>query len=293
VVSVPGAAPGGSSFPPGVTVVARGITASTNDDARDLAARGAPHLTLVWAEQQEAGRGRHRRPWRSPAGNLYWSLLLRPGRDWPDIGQLAIVTALAVHAAVRPHVAARLPVTLKWPNDTLIDGRKVSGVLIEAGGVRTGEAGRPTADWIVVGVGVNVAHHPTEGVRYPTTSLAAEGSAVDRDRLLGDLTRAFLAQLDRWLGGGFEPLRQAYLERIHGIGERIAVRLSGAGDGAISGVHDGVDEQGRLRLRLDDGTIRTISAGDVFLGPGGAPAPRGGGDGCPRAVDDPHRAGRT
>jgi BirA family biotin operon repressor/biotin-[acetyl-CoA-carboxylase] ligase len=255
-----------------VTAVARSVTASTNDDARELAARGAPHLTVVWAEQQEAGRGRQRRLWQSPAGNAYWSLLLRPGLEWPDIGQLAIVTALALHAALRPHVAAERPITLKWPNDTLIDGRKVAGVLIEAGGVRIGGAGRLTADWVVVGVGVNVAHHPDVGdVLYPTTSLAAERAAVTRDQLLGDLTRAFVALLDRWVREGLGSLRWEYLARAHGLGERIAVKGSEGGDDTICGIHQGIDEQGRLLVQTDDGRIRTISAGDVLFGAAGSP----------------------
>ena len=261
----------GPVFPAGVTVVAKDTTTSTNEDARELAARGAPHLTLVWAERQEGGRGRSKRRWLSPAGNVSWSLLLRPEPDWPDIAQLAHVTALAVHAALRPHVPPQLPVTLKWPNDTLIGGRKVSGVLIEAGGVRAGPSGRPTADWIVVGVGVNVAHHPTEGLTHEATSLRAEGATVDRDQVLGDLTRTFVALLERWTAEGFGSLREEYLERAHGIGEWATVRFSLNPLDAISGVHEGVDEGGRLLLRLDGGALRTISAGDVFFPAPGAP----------------------
>jgi len=262
----PGAVGLGPGFPAGVTVFARGVTRSTNEDARELARLAAPHLTLVWAEVQEAGRGRQQRRWMSPAGNVYWSLLLRPRPEWPDIAQLAHVTALAVHAAVRPHVPAHLPVTLKWPNDTLIDGRKVAGVLIEAGGVRIGAAGRATAEWIVVGVGVNVAHHPEGEVVYPTTSLAAEGSAADRDHLLADLTSAFVALLARWSAGGFGPLRDEYLERAHGVGQPISVKLSPDGERAVVGTHAGIDEQGLLLVRLADGSLRKVSAGDVFFG---------------------------
>ena len=175
--------------------------------------------------------------------------------------------------ALHRRVTARLAVTLKWPNDTLIDGRKVSGVLIEAAGVHAGDAGRPTADWMVVGIGVNVAHHPTEGVLYPATSLAAEGSAAERDHILGDLTGAFVSLLARWTDEGFSALRSEYLERAHGIGARATVRLSSSADGDLSGVHEGIDADGRLLLRLDDGAVRTISAGDVFFGRSPADAP--------------------
>jgi BirA family transcriptional regulator, biotin operon repressor / biotin---[acetyl-CoA-carboxylase] ligase len=264
-VEHPSAVRVGPVFPAGVTVFAKGKTASTNADARALAAGGAPHLSLVWAEEQEGGRGRAGRVWRSPPGNVYWSLLLRPQSGWPDIGQLAHVTALAVHAAVRPHVPAPVPVTLKWPNDTLIGGQKVSGVLIEAGGVRAGADGPLAADWVVVGVGINVAHHPAGDVLYPTTSLAAAGSAADRDHVLTDLTVSFVALLDRWTAEGFAELRREYLARAHGLGERATVRLSADPSDAVSGVHEGLDESGRLLLRLDDGTTRAISAGDVFF----------------------------
>src|SRR5262245_58825277 len=254
-----------SPFPPGVTVFARGATTSTNEDARELAARGAPHLSLVWAETQASGRGRSRRAWQSPAGNLYWSLLLRPASHWPDISQLAHVSALAVHAALRPHLPAARSLTLKWPNDALIDGRKVSGILIEASGVRTGVSGRLTAHWVVVGIGINVLHHPVDGALYPATSLAAEGSTVDRDRVLVDLTEAFVAWLERWAAEGFGALRPAYLARAHGLGDRAVVRLSNESDDVVSGIHEGVDEGGRLLLRGEGGAVRSISAGDVFF----------------------------
>ena len=269
----------GPQFPAGVTVFARGTTKSTNQDARELAIRGAPHLSLVWAERQAGGRGRGARAWHSPPGNVYWSLLLRPEAHWPAISQLAHVSALAVHAALRPHVPARLPVTLKWPNDVLIDGRKVAGILIEAGGVTAGTAGRLTAHWVVVGVGINVLLHPVAGALYPATSLAAAGSTADRDRILVDLTGAFLALLGRWSAEGFGSLRQDYLERAHGLGARVTVRISSGRDDVISGIHDGVDEHGRLLLRLDGGAVRIVSAGDVFFDAGaGQDRPRAEGD---------------
>jgi long-chain acyl-CoA synthetase len=246
----------GPSFPPGVKVIGLDETESTNTVARELATdpEHAPHLTLVWAKRQTAGRGRQQRTWISPEGNLFWSMLLRPQTGWGRVTDLVYVTALAVHAAVRPHVSATKAVTLKWPNDTLIDGRKVSGILLEA------------ADGaVVVGVGINVAEYPVDGVIYPATSLRAEGSLADRDHMLGDLTASFLRTLDLWSTRGFAPIRDLYHERAHALNERITVRISTKLEDQVTGIFDGIDPEGLLLLRLDDKSLRKISAGDVFF----------------------------
>src|SRR5262249_23034366 len=142
-----------------------------------------------------------------------------------DISEIVYVTALAVHGAIRPHIAINKAVTLKWPNDTLIDGAKVSGVLIEATGVRR-DHDRLTADVLVVGIGINVVSHPVDGIIYPATSLRKEGSAVDRDHLLIDLTASFLGALDLWADQGFKHIRDLYLERADSLNGQITARIS-------------------------------------------------------------------
>ncbi len=130
---------------------------STSDEALRLAREGAPHGTVVTAREQTAGRGRVGRAWASPPGNLYLSVLLRLDLPVARIAELSFVAALAVAETVDAFVAGRA--SLKWPNDVLIDGAKVAGILIEqADGVA------------VIGIGVNVAHCPS-GLAYPVTSL--------------------------------------------------------------------------------------------------------------------------
>src|SRR5215831_9437767 len=148
----------------GVREIALEETASTNAHALELLRTSAapPHLTLVWARRQTSGRGRGGRVWQSPEGNVFFSMIVRPQPRWEDLNQLPLVTSVAIHAAIRPHVPASRAVTIKWPNDLLIDGAKVSGTLIESHrAMRKADADRWSAEALVVGIGVNVAHFPT------------------------------------------------------------------------------------------------------------------------------------
>ena len=143
------------------------------------------------------------------------------------------------------------PLTIKWPNDLLIDGAKLSGILLE----RAGEA-------VVVGIGVNLAHHPDLPDR-PATSLAAHGASVDAATFLDTLAETFARWLARWRGEGLAPLRGRWSGRAHPPGTALNVRLP---DGpAIDGLFERLDADGALILRLADGTTRVIHAADVFL----------------------------
>jgi BirA family biotin operon repressor/biotin-[acetyl-CoA-carboxylase] ligase len=254
-------------FPAHVNEVALDEVGSTNAEALALAEKGAPHLTLVWARRQTAGRGRDGRPWVSTDGNVFWSLLLRPQPDWPDVSELAYVAGLAVHAAVRPHLDLSKALTLKWPNDLLIGGAKVAGTLIEAEGLRRCDRSVLTADAVVIGTGINVVSCPLEGMMYPTSSLQAEGSAADRSHLLGDLTGAFVGVLEIWRTYGFERIRLLWLDRAFGCGTRIAVRTSRhpEDEGRLSGIFASIDHRGHMQLRLDDGRLKAVSTGDIFF----------------------------
>jgi BirA family biotin operon repressor/biotin-[acetyl-CoA-carboxylase] ligase len=258
-----------SGLASGVTEVALEETASTNAHALELLKRGAapPDLTLVWARRQTKGRGRGGRVWQSPEGNVFFSMILRSQADWGDLNQLPLVTSVATHAAVRRHVPLSRAVTIKWPNDVLIDGAKVSGTLIESHRlIRSTDVDRWSAEALVVGIGVNVAHFPTEGLLYPATSLRQVGSAVERDEVIRDLAQALIDALALWRLRGFEPIRAAYLAGAHGLGERITVRTSRDLEESVSGVFEGIDEDGALLLRLADGTVRPLVVGDVFFG---------------------------
>lgn len=253
----PPAAPERPRLPPAYRLVARDSVASTNAEAARLAADGAEDGTLVWARQQTAGRGRHGRDWDSPPGNLYLSLVLRPECPVNRAAQLGFAAALAVGDAVGSVGPALLEITYKWPNDVLLNDRKVAGILLES---RTDSGG--SLDWLVLGVGVNVASHPKEA-RTPATDLRFEGAppAVDAVDVLESFARHFMAWTNRWLDDGFAPLRRAWLNHAHALGEEIEARLPRE---TLRGTFRDIDEHGALVLEHRDGTRRVVTAGDIY-----------------------------
>ena len=235
----------------GVRLIERDAVGSTNTEALGLACAGECGPLWITARAQSAGRGRRGRAWVSEPGNLYASLLLTDPGPRERAAELSFVAALAVHDAVAASatpLAARL--ALKWPNDVLIDGRKISGILIE------GE--EPS---VVVGIGVNCAHHPRD-TSYPASDLAAAGAVVPAENLFAQLSATMMWRLAQWnRGAGFEAIRADWLARAAGVGGPIRIALA---DGERSGGFETVDAHGRLILRLSDGTTETITAGDVF-----------------------------
>jgi BirA family biotin operon repressor/biotin-[acetyl-CoA-carboxylase] ligase len=230
-------------------------TASTNDDAKRGAKQGAPHGATWVAEQQTAGRGRQGRAWWSAAGeSLLFSVLVREALAPSLLPQLALVAGLAVHAAIARQ-APGADVKIKWPNDVLVQAKKVGGVLVEA--ITTGSR----VDAIVVGVGLNVHTRVfPEDIGVRATSLALHAlQPPDRAELLADI----LASLDgdlhvvasRGLGVLASRLRAADALR----GQRVR------SDGGDCGMASGIDDQGRLLVRGDDGALARWVAGEVHL----------------------------
>jgi len=226
-------------------------TDSTNDW---LLARAADLADGHWviADRQTAGRGRRGRVWNDGAGNLMASVLVRAKGP---VQQLSFVAALALREALfaaggqgSESPAPRF--SLKWPNDVLLDGIKVSGILLE----RVGDA-------LIIGCGVNIASHP-EGTERPATSLVAAGlPCLAPVELLGQLMPAFAAWREVWETHGFEPVRAGWLAHAAGVGDRIAARL---GAETLEGRFEGLEADGALALRLDDGCLRAVHAGEVF-----------------------------
>ncbi|WP_372340568.1 biotin--[acetyl-CoA-carboxylase] ligase [Sphingomonas sp. BT-65] len=224
-------------------------TGSTNADMLALATAGASEGSWLRAERQTGGKGRQGRAWDSPPGNLYASTLVRLRPADPPAATLALVAAVALEEAVRVFRAAGA--TIKWPNDLLVDGAKLSGILLER-----------AEDAIVIGIGVNLAHHPDLPDR-PTTSLAAHAAPTDPATFLDVLAETFARWLARWRQEGLDPVRQRWLDRAHAPGTALTARLP---DGeAIEGLFDGLTSDGALILRLASGARRVIHAGDVFL----------------------------
>jgi len=228
---------------------------STNEEARRLAEDGAAAGTLVWSVTQNEGRGRRGRAWSSPAGNLYASLILRPDCEPYAAAQLSLVAALAIHQAVANALPTPERAFVKWPNDVLIGGRKVAGILLESR-LQTGNK----LDWLIIGSGINIVTCPDD-LERPATSLHDEGSDADVVKVLEDYSSAFEHFYQLWLAEGFSPIRRAWLDIAHGVGEEIEVRLENE---TFSGVFDGLNGDGALQLQTSEG-LRLVTSGDVFL----------------------------
>ena len=222
---------------------------STNEEARRLADAGEEGPLWITAARQTAGRGRRGRAWETPAGNLAATLLLRPDASQAVTGQLSFAAALAAAEMVQ-HFAPDAAVTVKWPNDVLVGGRKIAGILLEGG-----------SGWLAIGIGINLAHHP-EGMEFPATSLPQLGVAPPScDAALTLLAVRFAYWYDVWMRNGFEPVRTEWLARASGLGAPITARLPNE---TRQGVFEGVDASGALLLN-EQGQIRAIAAGEVFF----------------------------
>jgi BirA family transcriptional regulator, biotin operon repressor / biotin---[acetyl-CoA-carboxylase] ligase len=243
-------APGAAAA--GVGLIAHDTVGSTNALALSHARAGARGPLWITARAQTAGRGRRGRVWVSEPGNLYASLMLTDPAPPGRAAQLAFVAALAVSDAIAATAPALAPqLVFKWPNDVLLSGGKVAGILIEAEGTRP--------FMVAIGIGINCRHCP-ERAEHPATDLAAAGAAVTVEALFAALSDAMVNRLRDWQAG-FAPIRAAWLARAAGLGGELRARL---GTRELTGRFEGLDEEGRLLLRRADGTLETIAAGEVF-----------------------------
>ena len=242
----------------GVRHIAYEALGSTNAEALARARAGERGPVWISARTQDAGRGRRGSAWTSAPGNLYASLLLTDPAPPALAPQLSFVAALALHDAVAECAGGLGPMlALKWPNDLLVGGAKLAGILIE-GDNSAGLA-------VVIGIGVNCASHPS-GTPYPATDLAAAGASVAPAQLLAALSAAMQKRLAQWdRGQGFAAIRAAWLKRAAGLGQDIKVRLP---EREFTGLFEGLDDAGRLLVRGPAG-VTTVTAGEVF-GFGGA-----------------------
>ena len=234
-------------LPDGWTLVALDSVGSTNDEASRLADAGAAEGTVVWAGEQTGGRGRRGRHWVSPVGNLYSSTILRPDCAAPRATELGFVAALAVSDII----PAGRDVRVKWPNDVMVDGGKVAGILLESS---IGQGG--LVEHVIAGIGVNVGFAPQVAeMRYPGAAL---GGSVEG--ALEQLTRALCRRLAEWRRDGFAAVRAAWLDRAGPLGVEVDVRL---GEELVRGRFAGVDPEGALLLETPAGP-RTIVSGELL-----------------------------
>jgi BirA family transcriptional regulator, biotin operon repressor / biotin---[acetyl-CoA-carboxylase] ligase len=230
-------------LPDGWTLVALDSVGSTNDEAARLADAGAPEGTVVWSREQTGGRGRRGRHWASPVGNLYTSTILRPDCAAPRAAELGFAAALAV-ADIVP---AGREVRVKWPNDVLVDGGKIAGILLESA---VGQSGQ--VQHVVAGIGVNVGFAPQlPEMRYPGSALS--GSV---ETALEKLAAALAARLAEWRREGFATVRAAWLAKAGPLGAEVDVKL---GEGLVRGRFAGLDREGALLLETASGPRRIVS----------------------------------
>lgn len=244
----------------GYRLIAYDTIGSTSTKALDRARAGEPGRLWIVSDHQTAGHGRRGRAWETAKGNLAASLLLDLPPDLANPAALGFVAGLTLQMALGTVLGGSgqgVAVTLKWPNDVLLDGAKVAGILLQA-------ANRPDgASSIVIGMGVNVVAAPQD-LPYPATSLAEEGCTADAPALFTALTEAWTKMHALWDDGrGFPAIRRRWLAVAAGLGAPISVRSD---DTVLTGLFDTIDDSGMLVLRGEGGGLRRIAAGDVHFG---------------------------
>jgi BirA family biotin operon repressor/biotin-[acetyl-CoA-carboxylase] ligase len=227
-------------------------TGSTNAEllARLAAGERLPEGDWLVTDRQNGGRGRQGRSWLDAPGNFMGSTVAHVSPQDPPAATLSFVAALAVYETVLARLGNPRNLQLKWPNDVLLGGGKFCGLLLE----REGSS-------VVVGIGVNLASAPAV---ERANSLADHGPVPDRDGFAADLAARFDLELGRWRQYGLEPLLNRWLVAAHPVGSALTVHEPGGAQ--LHGTFAGLEGDGALRLRLADGALRVIHAGDVMLG---------------------------
>ncbi|TVY04599.1 biotin--[acetyl-CoA-carboxylase] ligase [Cohnella terricola] len=234
------------------------VVTSTQDEVRTMAEQGAPEGTLVIAEQQTSGRGRMGRNWVSPLGKGIWmSLLLRPPVPLPLTPQLTLLAAVALSRAIA-RIIPELSIGIKWPNDLLVGGRKISGILLESA------AEDERLRYIVAGLGISVnldeKDYPDELLPKAISLKMASGREVNRSDLIASVLEEFEGLYDLYLEQGFAPIRSLWEARSVTLGH---VTQLNTPQGSVTGIPRGLDEMGGLRVELADGSWRTIYSAEI------------------------------
>ncbi len=243
-------------MPPGVEAVFYDLVSSTNDVAREKAIEKHNGPIWVGAAAQSSGRGRLGRVWVSEKGNLYASLMIRLHEKPENMMALPFLVALAVRQALIKSGATEDKILCKWPNDILLNKKKVAGVLIESSIGTDGYI-----DYIIIGIGTNLTLYPLDS-EFPATSFAKETRHfIEPEDYFMHLADAFNVQWHAWLQFGFEPIRQDWLRYSWGLGEKRRIRTSTQD---IVARLVSLDKDGALIIKLDDGSESRLYAGDVF-----------------------------
>ena len=245
--------PAGSMFAGGINFYEN--IPSTQAKARERADAGAPEGALILAERQSGAYGRLGRAWESPEKGIWFSLLLRPPLLPENIPQVTLLCSLAVCRAME-NVCA-VTTGIKWPNDVLIEKKKVAGILIEM----SAEIGK--VNWVIAGIGINANNDLPAELQPSAVSLnTVTGAPVNRAQLLASILAQFELLYTVFRKEGFAPFREEYNHRLTLLGKSVTLDCSGQ---TFTGHVDSVTDEGHLRLNGDDGKTHNIIAGDVSL----------------------------
>ena len=227
---------------------------STQDALKDLIKNNPelPEGHIVSAKSQTNGYGRHGRIWEQGAGNLYLSFLVKPNCALDKIGQLSLLTGLALSNAIDKYIGAQ-NATLKWPNDVMIDNKKCAGILIEAAPIHDNKS-----EYFIIGVGVNIKSTPLD---IATSLEPYSAQDIDIIKFTDEFLGYFSEIYDNWHNHGFVDIHTKYLEKTYAKGTAINVKL---GDQQIKGEFESIDMDGNLLLMFND-KIKKIASGEVFL----------------------------
>lgn len=245
------------SLPLGYRLYTFDVVTSTMDEAHQLAQQGEPEKTLVVAGRQTKGRGRRGRPWISAPGNLHLSLIFRPKGTLDLCTPFSFILCLAIGHSLHKILPPSLPVFYKWPNDIVVSGAKIGGVLLEAETTTTTGA----VKWLIGGVGVNVVDAPKE-CPFPTISLKDMGINIKSKDLLLPFCLELQSLLTLWRSEGFSAIRALWLKQAYGLDTPLVVQ---GVHQIIKGVFSDLDTDGSLILKTASGEKKKILTGDIML----------------------------
>ncbi|MEQ9116340.1 MAG: biotin--[acetyl-CoA-carboxylase] ligase [Rickettsiales bacterium] len=232
---------------------------STNLEAkRFLQSRPKEELVIV-ANEQSSGYGRSGKDWVSPKGNLYFSIILFPECSLEKSAQLSFVAALALYEVLeRVLVSNRNEIKLKWPNDVLINGKKVAGIILES--VSSGQSKKTNS--LIIGVGLNVNSKIVSDEFEATTLLESHAKELRIDYYLNQFISNLESLYKSWKDKGFEPIRKSWLDKAYNINKKVSILGQKK---KISGIFTDLDNNGNLLLKMSNGEIKEISGGSIYF----------------------------
>jgi BirA family biotin operon repressor/biotin-[acetyl-CoA-carboxylase] ligase len=242
-------------LPAGFNLIFYDSIGSTNEVLKQKAITdNAADCLVIWAREQTSGRGRMKRTWVSKPGNMHCSVLFRPDYSLTEASQISFLTVVAAREALASLLDNAVSFSYKWPNDLLLNKKKVGGILIESSAAR-----QDNDAWIIIGCGLNLQYFPSATL-FPATSIVEElGEVLDVRLVVEAFLKCLAKWYIRWRDQGFKPIRDAWLVSAHVVGEKLSITY---GSEKITGSFKDLDDHGMLVLETRNG-MRRISAGDI------------------------------